>query len=91
MSDTHAATTTTTTTADEHTLVEVDQRGRVSLGKLGVSGLFLAHRASDGAVILEPATVVTELERRLHANRVLHEQIRASAADLSDAKPRRRP
>lgn len=73
----------------EPLLVEIDARGRVSLGKLGVSGLFLAHVAEDGAVVLEPATVVSDLELRLHADPALHQQIRDAAADLSNARPRR--
>lgn len=81
-----------TTTAP--TIVEVDARGRVSLGKLGLKpGLFIASTDVDGAVLLEPAAVTSALEARLHANPELHQQLRAVAADLSVAEPavRRRP
>ena len=70
------------------TIVEVDARGRVSLGKLGLSpGLFIATTDADGAVLLEPAAVTSALEARLHANVALHAQVRAAAANLSDARP----
>ena len=70
------------------TVVEVDSRGRVSLGKLGLApGLFLASTDIDGAVLLEPATVTSALEARLHANPELHQRLRESAANLSDAQP----
>ena len=51
-------------------LVEVDSRGRLSLGRLGVkSGYFLAHLETDGRIVLEPMVPMSEVERRLREQR----------------------
>jgi len=54
-------------------IVETDARGRASLGR--PERRYLMHEESDGTLILEPAVVVTELERRFMANTALQAQI----------------
>ena len=54
-------------------IVETDARGRASLGRPGRR--YLMHEESDGTLVLEPAVVVTELERRFLANAALQAQI----------------
>lgn len=54
-------------------IVETDARGRASLGRPGRR--YLMHEESDGTLVLEPAVVVTELERRFMANAALQAQI----------------
>lgn len=74
---------------DEPThLLEVDDRGRTSLARLGGSGRrYLAHTEPDGTIVLEPAVVMTELEARLHANPELHARITDAAAHPERAVP----
>lgn len=67
-------------------IVETDARGRASLGKPG--GRYLMHEESDGTLILEPAVVVTELERRFMANAALQAQIAYAKEHPEQAKPR---
>ena len=51
---------------DEKILVEVDPRGRVSQARLGVApGRYLGDVEPDGSVVLRPAAVVTQAQRRL--------------------------
>ena len=59
-------------------LVEVDQRRRVSLGKLGHAEhtRYLGTMEPDGTIVLRPAVVVSEAEARLLANTELVEAIR---------------
>lgn len=67
-------------------IVETDNRGRASLGKPG--GRYLMHEESDGTLILEPAVVVTELERRFMANSALQAQIAFAREHPELARPR---
>lgn len=55
---------------EEPVLVEVDGRGRVSLGRLAGRShrRYLAHEEPDGTVILTPAVVMSQLEARFLAN-----------------------
>ena len=47
-------------------LIEIDQRGRTSLGRLHVaSGRYLGEVQPDGTVVLHPATVMTRGQARL--------------------------
>lgn len=59
-------------------LIETDKRGRASLGK--ASARYLMREEADGTLILEPATVVTELERQFMANSALQAQIEYAQA-----------
>ncbi|OFW65144.1 MAG: hypothetical protein A2135_03260 [Actinobacteria bacterium RBG_16_67_15] len=64
-------------TSNESVLVELDQRRRVSLGKLGHADhtRYLASVEPDGTIVLRPAVVMTELEARLLANGELVDSI----------------
>ena len=53
---------------NEMELVEVDSRGRVTLGRSKVvAGRYLMEVASDGLVLLHPARVMTDAQARLLA------------------------
>ena len=64
-------------------LVEVDQRRRVSLGKIGQAqhDLYLASTEADGTIVLRPAVVMTEIEARFRENTGLVERIRQQRTD----------
>lgn len=51
-------------------LVDVDNRRRVPLGRLGNRDhtRYVAHDEPDGTIVLEPAVVMTETEARLWRN-----------------------
>jgi hypothetical protein len=68
-------------------IVETDSRGRASLGRPGRR--YLMHEESDGTLILEPATVLTELERRFLANAALQAQIEYARSHPEQRVPRR--
>ena len=55
------------------TLLEVDGRRRVTLGRLGSRDhvRYLASEDPDGTITLRPAVVMTELEARMLANKDL--------------------
>ena len=59
-------------------LIELDERRRVSFGKLGRHSRYLAREEADGTLIFEPAVVMTELEARFMANRELVARIEES-------------
>lgn len=61
----------------DEVLLEVDDRRRVTLGKLGKPEhrRYLAAEEPDGTIILSPAVVMSELEARFLANTELVEQI----------------
>ncbi len=46
-------------------VVSNQQRGRLSLGSLATADQYLAHVEPGGVIVLEPATVITETERKL--------------------------
>ena len=48
------------------------------------------HEESDGTLVLEPAVVVTELERRFMANSALQAQIEYAKKHPEQQRPRRR-
>lgn len=50
-------------------LIETDARGRASLGRPGRR--YVMHEEADGTLVLEPAVVMTELERRFLVNQEL--------------------
>lgn len=54
-------------------IIDTDARGRASLGQ--PNHRYLMHEESDGTLVLEPAVVITELERRFLANTEVQEQI----------------
>lgn len=73
--------TSTSTTA---TLIESDARSRVTLPGNKGNRRYLMHEEPDGTLILEPAVVMSELERRYLLSEV--------AAQVEDARahPERR-
>ena len=64
-------------------LVELDDRRRVSLGKIGrpEHTRYIVEEEPDGTLVLTPAVVMSELEAKLLANRELVERINANRAD----------
>lgn len=66
-------------------LIELDERRRVSLGKIGrpEHRRYLAHEEPDGTLVFVPAVVVPESQARLLANHDLVDQIERTVADPS--------
>ncbi|MCY7289234.1 MAG: hypothetical protein LH624_13530 [Cryobacterium sp.] len=66
----------------EH-LVELDDRRRLSLGRIGRAEhtRYLVAEEPDGTLVLTPAVVMSELEAKLLANSELVERIQANRAD----------
>lgn len=54
-------------------LIETDDRGRANLGRPGRQ--YVMHEEMDGTLVLEPAVVITEVERRFLTNKELVSQI----------------
>jgi len=79
-----------TMSAEEPVLVEVDQRRRVSLGRIGHAGhtRYLATVEPDGSIILRPAVVMTETEARFIQNKELVDKIRKQRQDPAAYIPR---
>lgn len=79
----------------EPVLIDIDARGRVSLGRLKATpGPYLGEVEPDGTIVLHPASVMTAAQARLLAAPDLMESIDAFAADpdggLRRGRPRRR-
>jgi hypothetical protein len=74
----------------EPTLVSVQGRGRVNLGKLADHDRYLVHREPDGTLIWEPAEVMSITEARLLADDDLKEVVAANRADPSRLRRRDR-
>lgn len=78
--------------ADDMTLIEVDERGRTSLGRLHpAAGRYLGEVQSDGTVVLHPATLMTVAQARLLARPDIMEAVDKLAADPSAGVRRGRP
>jgi hypothetical protein len=77
----------------DQVLIELDERRRVSLGRLGrpEHRRYLAHEEPDGTLVLVPAVVVPESQARLLANPDLVAQIERTIADPSTWVRRGRP
>jgi len=67
-------------------IIETDSRGRASLGRPGKR--YVMHEDADGTLILEPAVVITELERRFLANAALQAQVDYARDHPSERKAR---
>lgn len=78
------------TTTPNSVLVELDDRRRLALGKIGRHSRYLVREESDGTLIFEPAIVMTEFEARFMARTDLVEQIMDDIAHPERAVPRRR-
>jgi hypothetical protein len=74
-------------------LIELDERRRASLGKVGrpEHRRYLAHEEPNGTLVFVPAVVVPESEARLLANHDLVEQIERTITDPSTRVRRGRP
>ena len=72
------------------TILSTDARGRLSLGRHDRT--YAMTEQSDGTIILEPASVVTDMERRFLANTELRAQIEYARAHPEERveRPRRR-
>lgn len=62
-----------TETSEAGRVVDTDRRGRATLGHPGQR--YLMREEPDGTLVLEPAVVVSELERRFMANAAVQAQI----------------
>jgi hypothetical protein len=71
-------------------MVELDERRRLSLGKVGHHSRYLVREERDGTLIFEPAVVLTEFEARVLSNDEIVTQLRDSQADSSRRRPRTR-
>ena len=69
-------------------LIETDSRGRATIGH--PDRQYLLHEEPDGTLVLEPASVVTELERRFMANSALQAQIAYAKAHPEQRVKRKR-
>jgi hypothetical protein len=69
-------------------IIETDTRGRASLGH--PDHRYLMHEESDGTLVLEPAVVITELERRFLANATMQADIEHARQHPEQRVPRRR-
>lgn len=67
--------------------ITADPRGRVTVAEANRS--YLVHEDQDGTLILEPAVVMSELERRYLANTALQEQIEYARAHPEQRVSRR--
>ena len=63
---------------ESRSYVQVQARGRITLGKLATAGQYLARKEPDGTIVLEPAEVMTAAEARLLANEDLMAIIEAN-------------
>ena len=68
--------------------VTTDPRGRVSVGRPDQS--FLLHEEEDGTLVLEPAVVMSELERRYLTNAAVQAQIEYARTHPQERVPRKR-
>lgn len=69
----------TMTHAGAESLIELDERKRVSLS-MGRPGRYLAHLEPDGTIVLVPAVVMSELEAALLRDQGIMNQVRGAAA-----------
>jgi hypothetical protein len=74
-------------------LVELDERRRASLGRIGRAEhrRYLAHEEPDGTLVFVPAVVMPESQARLLANHELVAEIERTIADPSTRVRRGRP
>lgn len=71
-------------------LLDVDERRRTTLSKLGHHRQYLGEELPDGTVVLHPAIVMSEVQARLLAAPALLAQL-TEANGLDDAALLRRP
>lgn len=73
--------------------IELDDRRRVSLGKVGHSEhrRYLARTQPDGTIVLTPAVILSEAESRLRRNPKVLDAIRESREHPERLVRRHRP
>jgi prophage tail gpP-like protein len=71
-----------------NSLIELDERRRASLGKIGRHSRYLVREEPDGTLIFEPAVVLTEAEQRYLTNATLVAQIEDNRAHPERRRPR---
>ncbi len=59
-------------------MVELDERRRLSLGKIGRHSRYLVREQEDGTLVFEPAVVLTEFEARALGSQELMDQLQDS-------------
>ena len=69
-------------------MVELDDRRRLSLGKVGRHSRYLVREERDGTLIFEPAVVLTEFEARVLSNEAIMTQLRDDDTDPTPRRPR---
>jgi prophage tail gpP-like protein len=69
-------------------LIELDERRRASLGRIGRHSRYLAREEPDGTLIFEPAVVLTEAEQRYLDNEALVAQVEDNRAHPERRRPR---
>lgn len=74
----------------EQTILELDDRRRVSLGKLAEHSRYLVRKEDDGTLILEPAVVLTAFEARVLGSPEMIAKLREAQAAPRGAPRRRR-
>lgn len=70
--------------------ITLQDRKRANLGRVARFDSYLVHEEPDGTLIWEPASVITESERKLLQNTALVEEISANRADPSRLRTRDR-
>jgi hypothetical protein len=68
-------------------VVQLDGRGRVSLGRFATSDTYVLDVRPGGQIVLEPAEVITAAERRALADAGLKAQVTASFASNEAPRP----
>ena len=73
-------------------LLDLDERRRTTLSKVGHHRRYLAEELADGTVVLHPAVVMTEVQARLlNAPDLLFALTEANAIETEDLVRRPRP
>ena len=70
--------------------VELQDRKRANLARFAKHDAYLVREEADGTLIWEPATVITEAERRLMRDEVLMAQITEARSNPASLRRRDR-
>jgi len=69
-------------------MVELDERRRLSLGKVGRHTRYLVREETDGTLIFEPAVVMTEFEASVLADKPIMDQLVAAQTKSAPTRVR---
>ncbi len=69
-------------------MVELDDRRRLSLGKVGRHTRYLVREETDGTLIFEPAVVMTEFEASVLADQTIMDQLVAAQTKSAPTRVR---